>query len=296
MIVSGFTFIRNAAKFDYPVVEAINSILTMCDEVVVAVGNSDDETLQMIQRIDSEKIKIVQTIWDDSLREGGRVLAAETMKAFNATRTDADWCFYIQGDEVVHEKYHSVITQAMEENCNNQRIQGLLFDYLHFYGSYDYVANSRKWYSKEVRIIRRNQSIYSFRDAQGFQCNGRPLYVKKIEASVYHYGWVKPPDKQQLKQQQFHKMWHNDEWVSQNVKQQAEFDYSQIDSLAKFTGTHPLVMQPRIKSKNWNFEHDISYRNLSLKHRFYEWVERYFNWRIGEYRNYRLVKGSSSRV
>lgn len=95
MIVSGFTFIRNAAKFDYPVVEAINSILTMCDEVVVAVGNSDDETLQMIQRIDSEKIKIVQTIWDDSLREGGRVLAAETMKAFNATRTDADWCFYL---------------------------------------------------------------------------------------------------------------------------------------------------------------------------------------------------------
>ena len=40
MRVSGFTFIRNAIHYDYPIVEAIHSILPLCDEVVVAVGNS----------------------------------------------------------------------------------------------------------------------------------------------------------------------------------------------------------------------------------------------------------------
>ena len=45
MKVSGFTFIRNAIKFDYPVVEAIKSILPVCDDFFVAVGNSDDNTL-----------------------------------------------------------------------------------------------------------------------------------------------------------------------------------------------------------------------------------------------------------
>ena len=52
MKVSGFTFIRNAIKYDYPIVEAIQSILPLCDEVVVAVGNSEDDTLALIQNID----------------------------------------------------------------------------------------------------------------------------------------------------------------------------------------------------------------------------------------------------
>ena len=60
MKVAGFTIIRNAIKFDYPVVEAITSILPICDEFVVAVGNSDDETLQLIKQIDSPKIKIFE--------------------------------------------------------------------------------------------------------------------------------------------------------------------------------------------------------------------------------------------
>ena len=40
MKVTGFTFIRNAVINDYPIAEAINSILPLCDEVVVALGNS----------------------------------------------------------------------------------------------------------------------------------------------------------------------------------------------------------------------------------------------------------------
>src|SRR5687768_16681264 len=106
MKVSGFTFVRNAIKYDYPIVEAIRSILPLCNEIVVAVGKSEDDTLHLIQSIGSDKIKIIQTVWDDSLREGGRVLALETDKAFKAISPDSDWAFYIQGDEVLHEKYH----------------------------------------------------------------------------------------------------------------------------------------------------------------------------------------------
>ena len=61
-----FTFIRNAVKFDYPVVEAIRSILPLCDDFVVAVGNSDDGTGELIQSVDRQKVTIVKTTWDDS--------------------------------------------------------------------------------------------------------------------------------------------------------------------------------------------------------------------------------------
>ena len=161
MKVAGFTIIRNATKFDFPIVEAINSILPICDRVFVAVGNSEDNTLERIRNINPEKIEIIETVWDDSLRDGGKVLAVETNKAFKAITDEYDWAFYIQGDEVIHEKYLNTVKQSMEKYLNETDIDGLLFKYLHFYGSYDYVGNSSKWYPFEIRVIRNNKNIYS---------------------------------------------------------------------------------------------------------------------------------------
>ena len=169
MKVTGFTIVRNAIKFDYPIVEAITSILPLCDEFVVAVGNSEDTTLELIKSISSPKIRIIETTWDDSLREGGRVLAVETDKAFAAIKPDTDWAFYIQADEVIHEKYHPVILETMKKWNNDKNVEGLLFNYTHFYGSYDYVGDSRKWYKHEIRIVKYNSTICSFRDAQGLE-------------------------------------------------------------------------------------------------------------------------------
>ena len=58
MKIAGFTFIRNAIKNDYSIVEAITSILPICDEFVVAVGQSEDHTLGLIQGIKSDKISL----------------------------------------------------------------------------------------------------------------------------------------------------------------------------------------------------------------------------------------------
>ena len=102
MKISGFTIVRNAVKLDYPIVEAITSILPLCDEFVVAVGKSEDSTLELIKQIPSGKIRIIETVWDDSLREGGRTFALETDKALQETSADSDWCFYIHADELLN--------------------------------------------------------------------------------------------------------------------------------------------------------------------------------------------------
>ncbi|HMR42398.1 MAG TPA: glycosyltransferase family 2 protein [Saprospiraceae bacterium] len=291
MFVSGFSFIRNAVKYDYPVVEAITSVLPLCDEFVIAVGNSDDATLQLIQSIQNPKIKIIETVWDDSLREGGRVLAAETDKAYRAISDKADWCFYIQGDEVLHEKYLENIRRAMTLFKDDKKVDGLLFDYLHFYGSYDFVGSASRWYRREVRVIRKDASFYSYRDAQGFRKgDNQKLNVKRSDAFIYHYGWVRDPRAMQQKNESFHRLWHSDEWVDKNIAKAAEFDYSGIDALEKFEGSHPAVMQERIRRKNWRFDFDISFNSLKLKDRLRKKVEKWTGWRPGEYRNYRLLK------
>ncbi|MFN8115948.1 MAG: glycosyltransferase family 2 protein [Bacteroidia bacterium] len=290
MKVAGFTIIRNAIKFDYPVVEAITSILPICDEFVVAVGNSDDDTLQLIKSINSPKIKIIETVWDDSLRQGGQVLAIETNKAFDAISKDADWCFYIQSDECVHEKHLASIKDAMMKYKDDKQVDGLLFNYVHFYGTYNYVGNSRRWYRKEIRIIKNDKSIRSYKDAQGFRkTDNSKLNVKPISAEIYHYGWVKPPKAQQAKQENFHKMWHDDEWMKKNIAQVEEFDYSQIDSLEEFKGTHPQVFQARVKAADWNFKFDSSQIKLSIKDKFLLFIEKTTGWKVGEYKNYRVI-------
>lgn len=289
MKVTGFSFVRNAIKFDYPVIEAISSVLPLCDEFIIAVGDSEDATLDLVRAIASPKIKIIETVWDDTLREGGRVLAVETDKAYAEISEDTDWAFYIQGDEVVHEKYHDNIREAMDRWKNDDRVEGLLFNYLHFYGSYDYVGDSRKWYKREIRIVKYHKMVTSFRDAQGFRKNNKLMKVKPVDAFVYHYGWVKPPQLQQAKQQHFNRLWHNDTWIEKNIPKVDEFDYSKIDSLALFSGTHPAVMSERVGKQNWKFSFDPTKKKFSVRARFLYWLEKRTGWRIGEYKNFRIV-------
>lgn len=284
---------RNAIKYDYPVVEAITSILPLCDEFVVCLGNSDDETEQLVKAIASDKIKIIHSVWDDSLRKGGKTLAVETNKAFDAIAPDSDWAFYIQADEVVHEKYLPAIRQAMELHLHDHKVECLVLRYLHFYGSYRYVGASRRWYRREVRIIRNDRSIRSYRDAQGFRRGEQKLSGKLVDAFVYHYGWVKNPYHQQKKMQNFAKMWHSNEYIAKNVPQ--VFSYSANISLALFNNgegwkrAHPEVMQRRIDSMSWKFDFDAKKVRQALKERLLLWVEKVTGRRLFEFKNYRLV-------
>jgi hypothetical protein len=290
MKVSGFTIIRNAVKYDYPIVEAINSILPLCEELIVVVGKSEDNTLHVIKNIGSAKIKIIESVWDESKREGGRTFAIETDRAFQAVATDTDWAFYIQADEVVHEKYHPAILLAMEKYQHNPMVEGLLFDYKHFYGSYDYVGDSWQWYRREIRIIKNNKQIVSYRDAQGFRkLPNEKLNVKLIDASIYHYGWVKDPRTMQKKVEGYFKYYYTDEQIKANVVLVEEYDFSKIDSLTLFEGTHPAVMEDRIKRLNWKFDHDISKKNIKPKEKLKRLIKKLTGLRVGEYRNYKLI-------
>jgi len=290
--VCGFTFIRNAEKFDFPIIEAITSVLPICDHFVVAVGQSEDNTRKIIEEIDPEKISVVDTVWDDSLREGGVVYADETNKALDAIPDEYDWCFYIQGDEVVHERYLPVIQKAMESNLARKKVEGLLFRYRHFYGTYDYLGDCRHWYRNEIRVIRNDKSIRSYKDAQGFRKKGEKLNVVPVEAEIYHYGWVRHPKFMQEKVDSVKAFYDgiSEEEAKKKASEQ-EFNYgAEYDALTRFDGTHPKVMQNRIKRLNWDVKVDTGKIQMKLKYRLLYRIEKIFGVRLFEYRNYKLLK------
>lgn len=258
MKVSGFTIVRNGMLYAYPFKEAILSILPLCDEMIVNVGKSDDETLEVVKSIKSNKIKIIESEWDMSLREG-RVLSVETNKALK--ECSGDWCFYIQGDEVVHEKYYDNINSAMKKYSADKNIEGLRFWYKHFYGSYDYIQdNYRNWYIREVRIIKNNENIISWGDAMDFSHkDGSKIFSKDINAEIFHYGWVRPPEKLINKRKDFERLYNCGEIAERNISQFQNYD--DLGNLKRFEGSHPEVMKERIKESNWSFDARLEEQN-----------------------------------
>lgn len=296
MKVAGFTFIRNAVTYDFPVVEAITSVLPLCDSFYVALGWSEDATEALIRSIDPLKIRIIPTEWDEGLTRGGEVYASETNKAFDAIPADADWCFYIQGDEVLHENDLAKVREAMAQWLDHPEVEGLLFDYLHFYGNFDHVGDSRHWYRREVRVIRNNKSIRSYRDAQGFRREGQKIRVVPSGASIYHYGWVRHPLYMQRKidaVSQFYTGISPEEAERKALEQ--EFDYGgHYDAVARFQGTHPRVMEERIKRLNWKANLDVNRKRMSLRYRLLYYFEKLTGIRPFEFRNYKLLSHSSA--
>lgn len=290
MKISGFTIIKNAEINDYPVVESIKSLLPVVDEMIVLVGDSSDNTVQLIESIQDPKIKIHSSIWDTTVRTGGAVLAMETDKAFALISPDSDWAFYIQADEVVHEQDYPAIREACKKYKDDKRVEGLLFKYHHFYGTYEYVGDSRKWYSHEVRIIRKDRSISAYKDAQGFRKGNKKLQVKPVNAHIYHYGWVKSPEQMIKKLRETLRYWYTDETLAQSVPAEEYFDYTQYDSIKMFQGTHPSVMHNRVTNTHWDTKLDPSKKRFSFSKKLLYAIEKLTGKRLFEFRNYRILR------
>ncbi len=291
MKVSGFTFVKDAVRFYVPVVESINSMLQVCDEVIVNVGFPDtDGTLALIEGIKDPRVKAITTEWDPLLKVAGRILAQQTNIALYQCK--GDWCLYLQADEVLHEEDYEKIRLAMERNLDDERVEGLLFDYIHFFGDYRTYIRSYHWYRKEIRIIRNHLGITSWRSAQGFRLEGKKLRVKETGARVFHYGWVRPTDTMKAKKTYHHELHHGR--TGDERYEKFEF-HSHIDPflMGNYTGTHPEVMEER--TKTWRYEldrtkcrHDLTLADMRC--RFTDTLARITGIRIGEYKNYILLK------
>ena len=155
MKISGFTFCRNMIKYDFPILESIHSLLPLVDEYIVNVGKSEDDTLDLIRSIKSDKIRIVETVWDDTMLKDGRVFGLQQDVALSYCT--GDWAFCLQADEVLHENDLPIIRRSMEKYVRQPEVMGLVFRMLHFKG--DYRSIDPWMYRKATRIVRNNKKF-----------------------------------------------------------------------------------------------------------------------------------------
>ena len=295
MKISGFSFVKNAVKLFYPIKESIRSALPLVDEFVIACGDSDDGTTELVRSIGDPKIKVIETVWDQKHFVHGAVNAVQTNIALDACT--GDWCFYLQADEVLHEKFIPVLREKMERYLSVPEVEGFLFDYVHFYGSYDLYQVAHNWYAREVRLVRNGIGVRSWESAQGFRIDKRKLRVVPAGAGIYHYGWVRPPVHMMKKQIALSSVHHDSGWVkSRYPDEDAAFDFGSLKTCRRFEGTHPEVMKERIAETNWTVKpgkpNKKDHKHDRLSVRMLTFIEnKILHRKIGEYRNYVILSG-----
>lgn len=291
--VSGFTFVRNAVLLDFPVQASIRSLLPLCDEVVVNVGRSDDDTLGVVRAIDDPRIRIIESTWD--LSRGRRVLAEQTDIALTACRHP--WAAYIQADEVLHERGVDHLRQAIARNDADPRVEALVLRYRHFYGGFETELVARGAYRREVRVVRRDPriGIHSYGDAQGFRAGpaDRRVRARLVDAEMFHYGWARPSAALDRKKQEDERIyaWSDDErraWESRGEL------LPWRPGLRPFTGTHPAVAESWIAERRGAAAGRIGPKRplrgaKAWRHAALDLVERMTGARPLEFRNYTLV-------
>jgi hypothetical protein len=289
--VCGFSFVRNALENDYPVVEAVRSVLPLCDEFQLVVADSTDGTPDFLRgELNDERVVISEAPWDESLRTGGKILARLTDAALE--RCTGDWGLYVQADEAVHERYHPAIRACMEHRLADAEVQGLLFRFRHFYGGYGTIHTGRQWYRREVRAIRLGVGLKSWGDAMGFRFpgGGKPRVVWASDAEVFHYGWARPEESFRVKQRNFTRLYVDDDAeLDGRLTRLTEPVYKNSRYIVPFTGTHPAPMSARVAAAQ---KQVLSgpYTD-SPSRRALEWLERRLGVRFGEPRNFRLLRG-----
>ena len=291
MKVSGFTFLRNGQRLGYPFVASIRSVLPLVDEFVIALGPCDDDTEKMLRDLGESKIRIVPTQWNERLRNDYSVKGfvfgqQKSIALFNCT---GDWAFYLEADEVLHENDLPKIRAAMEKHLDNERVEALAFDYLHFYGNKNTIAWSPGWYRSEVRIIRNTIPAWSseslfFNVVVGHKKSRHPR-AAHTGATIFHYGWVRSEAQMNLKSASVLKFWNN--------RALETVDYSKIDAgvLKLFTGKHPRVIQDWLPKAEGIFQADPNHQLTARekKHRRMMKLENLLGVQFSK-KHYRLVR------
>jgi hypothetical protein len=287
-VLSGFTLVRNAVKLDFPIVPAIRSVLEVCDEVVVNVGKSEDETRDLVASVRDPRVRILDTEWDFTKKN--IMLSIETQRAMDACR--GSWGIYIQADEVLHERGAHTLKERVAEWDADARVEGLLVRYLHFYGGFDRIATSRRWYRREVRCIRLGRDIRPYQGAQGFRVGPdyRKIRARPTDAEMFHYGWARPARAIKEKHEISKTIYP---WSAERSgKEQARGSLEWIPLLREFAASHPAAAREWIAARTHDPDRVIGPARFKPEHiRFYisDWIERLTGARVFEFRNYEVV-------
>lgn len=209
MKISGYTTTRNVVQMDYPFVEAIESLLDFCDEVVVGdSSDGSDSTLEKLQELMDKYPKLrvvhVDVPWDapnHGIYDG-------QMKAVARSKCTGDYLWQLDVDEIVEKNARPKIEKLINQAASYMDQSPIIaLPVVEYWGSKDKVridVNPWKWrlsknlphvthgIPKHLRKVE-NGLLYAKQGTDG--CD----YIHKETGEVLPFSNFVTPDVEQLR-------------------------------------------------------------------------------------------------
>lgn len=188
--LAGITIVRNAFRYDYHIIETVQSLLQFCEYVFIGECGSDDETIDQLHAHFGKNSNVILVDctkeWNETA--GKYRLSACTNKVADTARFHKfDYQFYLQADEILHESSYAAIREAVEQGDN-----GYMCSRINLWGSPYRILTvpvSRQPCSIEVvRLTRAGMQAYD--DAENITCDAVNMqFIPRI--NIYHMGFVR---------------------------------------------------------------------------------------------------------
>jgi glycosyltransferase involved in cell wall biosynthesis len=276
MTLGAFTYVYNMIDYDYPFEESVKSIIDVVDQFVICECNSTDNTADLVEKLRLEypnKIKVIHRNWVLHFTE------ISSVANFAMSHLNTDYAFQLQADEVVHhdslDELKDIVNILSLNNLTAAKVH-----YTHFMANYE--TTFPFCYDSLVRIVKMNSPWRVIGDGVQFAYPDGQIHDEKVFDSniqIFHYGKVKDPVKGWKKEWDFQQLYvdigfPDPKMLEMKNKIGAKCDYIYLfrehvlnKTINKFTGTHPNVMENRIKQfKSGGFEQFVSEmeKNLSI--------------------------------
>jgi hypothetical protein len=254
ILVSGLAIIRNGVQLDYAFLESIRSALPICDEFIVVVGDSEDDTRERISALDDPRIRLVDSTWSDLVQPRRCLLAQQTNIGLHLCR--GRWCLYMQSAEVLHEDSLPRLRALMEANAEDPKVEALLLERLTFYGDGQHVLRVYPEAFKYVpRVIKPHIGVHSIRDAMSFAVfdgwSMRGRYPRALDSGefLYRYALVHTPEGLAARGTAVH---HEEGGGAQDP----DAFYTRVPRawVADYEGSHPAVMEERLSGVGQQYD------------------------------------------
>lgn len=253
MSLGGSLFTHDALRQDYCLDASLNSLLELCEEVVVLDAESTDGTYEYLNDKASrnDHLKIVTGLWecvDNSLRLSA---LANQARSFLTTQ----YHFMLQADEVIHENSFDQIMRLVSDN----EFDSFICRRWNFWKDANHIVPENSPYAPcSSRIVRLGRTyLEAYGDGESFY--GGNLHTNETidDIQIFHYGLIrdgyKLVDKCLEMQSWFWGKGSNpDPKIIEMKKDGLPFQHNKSipdEALVEFTGTHPKYAQEWLRER-----------------------------------------------
>lgn len=249
--LSGYIPVRNGIRLDYCAQLVVESMLPVCDEVVVCDSDSDDGTREYFDALAlvEPKIRVINYPWPDPVKD---VWMLQKWNDFTRKQIGYDMQLSMDADEVIHPDSYPEIRRAVaERGCR-------WFRRLHFWKDAKHLLPDGQVCGRMVGRLGPTELMMPSDNAEAHP-GGEPELRKRAayhpKLLIWHMGFLRKPEAffEKSKVMQRAMMDAYDPKLAEAERTgQPWYNLSNADlALETYNGTHPEIVRPWLLERGY---------------------------------------------